>query len=99
MITIRAILDTIKYISKTYSDDWYFVTKEIFKIISEENFELIGDINYTNNIHYILGGKEIYLSDQHVYGPNFMKVYNDDISPFYIEILTEDERIIQEIIE
>ncbi len=105
MITIQAILDTIEYISERYDDKHYFVRKEVFDVISFSSFgskwakwnDNGGDND--NNIYYEINNKLFMLSENHPYDSSSIKIYNDDSYPFYIKILTKDERTIQEIIE
>jgi len=94
MLSVQAILDTIEYISKLYDDEYYYVKPDVINFMNE-NFKCknhIGD-------YFFINDKKVCVSDNHPYPNDCIKIYNNDQYPFYIKILTNDERTIQEIIE
>lgn len=100
MFTKQAVIDTIYYIKSKYDDEFYCVNGYCFdSIVNIFNLNTLNIFRNTNSTFIMLYGIEIILSDEHKYSNDVFKIYNDDQYPFYITILTNDERTIQEIIE
>ncbi len=100
MFTEEALIDTIEYISSLYSDKYYYVHAKTFNFlidllkIHRLQIKLDGDSTFFKYKY-----RYIYLSDILPFNDKVIKIYNDDQYPFYIDILTKNERMIQNIIE